>query len=166
MDRPRKVPIIPYWQAVAVSPERRSRRDDLDPAPRSAGQLRARRSGLAASDEPTARESAEIGEDPAPRRSEQIAAAGSGRDLNERLRRIVTEHRFEVTQRVPFLCECDDPSCREIVMLSLIGYDLVREHPRRFLLAAGHVDAEAARERIIEAENGYAIIERVGPGRG
>jgi hypothetical protein len=166
MDRPRQVPIIPYWQAVAVSPERRSRRDDLDPAPRSAEQLRARRSGLAASDEPTTRESAEIGEDLAPKRPEQIAAAESGRDLNERLRRIVSEHQFEVTQRVPFVCECDDPNCREIVMLSLIGYDFVREHPRRFLLAAGHVDAESAHERILEAENGYAIIETVGPGRG
>jgi hypothetical protein len=166
MDRPRTVPIIPYWQAVAVSPERRSHRDDLDPAPRSARQLRARRSGLAASDEPTARESAEIGEDLAPERSEQIAADESGRGVNERLRRIVAAHRFEATQRVPFLCECDDPTCREIVMVSLIDYDLVREHPRRFLLAAGHVDAKAAYGRILEAENGYAIIERVGPGRG
>jgi hypothetical protein len=51
-------------------------------------------------------------------------------------------------------------------MVSLIDYDLVREHPRRFLLAAGHVDAKAAYGRILEAENGYAIIERVGPGRG
>jgi hypothetical protein len=166
MNRPRQVPIIPYWQAVAVSPERRSRRDDLDPAPRSAGQVRPSRSVLAASDEPTSRESAEVGEALAPKRPEQIAADGSGRDLNERLRRIVAEHRFEATQRVPFLCECDDRNCREIVMLSLIDFDLVREHPGRFLLAAGHVDAEAADERILEAENGYAIIERVGPGRG
>jgi len=153
MDRPRQVPIIPYWQAVAVSPERRSRRDDLDPAPRSAGQVRPSRPGLAASDEPTTRESAEIGED----------LAQSGRDLNERLRRIVAEHRFEATQRVPFLCECDDPNCREIVMLSLVDFDLVREHPGRLLLAAGHVDAEAADERILEAENGYAIVERARP---
>ena len=52
-------------------------------------------------------------------------------------------------------------------MVSPIDYDLVREHPRRFLLAAGHVDAKAAHGRILEAENGYAIIERVGgPGRG
>jgi len=166
MDRPRKVPIIPYWQAVALSPERRSHRDDLDPAPRSAGQRRARRSGLAASDEPTARESAEIGEDPAPTGPEQIAADESGRDVNERLRRIAAEHRFETTQRVPFLCECDDPNCHEIVMVSLIDYDLLREHPRRFLLAAGHVDAKAAHGPIVEAENGYAIIERVGAGRG
>ena len=143
MDRPRTVPIIPYWQAVAVSPERRSHRDDLDPAPRSARQLRARRPGLAASDEPTARESAEIGEI-SPGAVEQIAAVESGRDVYERLRRIVAAHRFEATQRVPFLCECDDPTCREIVMVSLIDYDLVSEHPRRFLLAAGHVDARAA----------------------
>jgi hypothetical protein len=47
-------------------------------------------------------------------------------------------------------------------MLSIAEYEQVREHPSRFLLVAGHEDPEAAHERIVEAENGYAIVEKVG----
>jgi hypothetical protein len=84
------------------------------------------------------------------------------RASNERLRRAAASHRFEERQGVPFLCECADPGCREIVMLSLEQYEKVRAHPSRFLLVAGHEDAEAELERIVEAERGYAIVEKVG----
>jgi hypothetical protein len=63
---------------------------------------------------------------------------------------------------VPFLCECADPGCFEAVMLSLEEYEQVRAHPSRFVLVAGHEDVEAAHERIVEAEEGYAIVEKVG----
>lgn len=46
--------------------------------------------------------------------------------------------------------------------LSLEDYERVREHPSRFLLVAGHEEAETTYERIVEAENGYAIIEKLG----
>jgi hypothetical protein len=62
----------------------------------------------------------------------------------------------------PLLCECADPDCFEAVMLSIAEYEQVRQHPSRFLLVAGHEDPEAAHERIVEAENGYAIVEKVG----
>ena len=91
------------------------------------------------------------------------ADQSAARSANERMRTLVIRERFEPTQRVPFLCECADRSCSEIVMLSLREYERLREYPRRFLLVAGHEDAEAAYERIIEAENGYAIVEKVGP---
>jgi hypothetical protein len=84
------------------------------------------------------------------------------RSANERMQRMAKSHRFEASQRVPFLCECGDPNCREIVMLSLNDYEAVREHPSRFFLVAGHEDAEAEHERIVEAERGYAIIEKIG----
>jgi hypothetical protein len=47
-------------------------------------------------------------------------------------------------------------------MLSLDEYEGLRTHPGRFLLVAGHEDAEATYERIVEAENGYAIVEKLG----
>jgi hypothetical protein len=82
---------------------------------------------------------------------------------NERTRASALRYKFEPTQRVPFLCECADQRCTEIVMLSLADYERIREYPKRFLLVAGHEDAEADYEQIIEAENGYAIIEKIGP---
>ena len=47
-------------------------------------------------------------------------------------------------------------------MLSLADYEDVRGHADRFFLVAGHEDAEGAHERILDAEQGYAIVEKVG----
>ncbi len=84
------------------------------------------------------------------------------RAANDRMRRLAESHRFEPNQGVPFLCECADPGCREIVMLSIEDYERLREQPCWFLLVAGHEDAEETHERIVDAENGYAIVEKVG----
>jgi hypothetical protein len=82
---------------------------------------------------------------------------------NERLRRTAAHIRFELTDRVPFLYECADRDCFEIVMLSLEEYDRLRSHPSWFLLVAGHEEDESAHERIVDAENGYAIVETIDP---
>ena len=84
------------------------------------------------------------------------------RSANERMERAARSHHFDATQRVPFLCECADPQCREIVMLSLVDYEAVRAHPDHFFLVAGHEDVEAAHERVLEAEEGYSVVEKVG----
>ena len=84
------------------------------------------------------------------------------RTRNERLRHSARSYRFEAATRVPFICECSDTSCREVVMLRLDEYERIRSHPSRFLLAAGHEDDESEHERVIEAECGYAIVETIG----
>jgi hypothetical protein len=84
------------------------------------------------------------------------------RTANERLRNAALGHRFLPDQRVPFVCECADDGCYEVVMLRLADYEQVRLHPSRCLLVAGHEDAEALHERVIEAEAGYAVVEKVG----
>jgi hypothetical protein len=96
-------------------------------------------------------------------RAHKLAANQSRfRRSNERLARAAHGHRFQSADRLPFLCECADPCCFEAVMLSIEEYEGVREHPRRFVLVAGHEDPDSAHERIIEAERGYAIVEKVG----
>jgi hypothetical protein len=85
------------------------------------------------------------------------------RTANERMRALAATHRFETEQGVPFTCECADPTCREILMLSTREYERVRAYPNRFVLVAGHEDAEAPHERIVESERGYAIVEMIGP---
>ena len=87
------------------------------------------------------------------------------RRTNERLERAARSHRFEPGDRLPFLCECADPSCFEAVWLCIAEYEQVRANSNRFVLVAGHEDPEAAHERIVEAENGYAIVEKVGVAR-
>ena len=84
------------------------------------------------------------------------------RTLNDRLSRAADRYHFESGVPVPFTCECPDPGCHEVVMLSLDQYESVRAHPTWFLLVAGHEDDQSAHERVIEAESGYAIVEKVG----
>jgi hypothetical protein len=84
------------------------------------------------------------------------------RSSNERLRARAYSHRFEARQRVPFICECGDERCFETVMLSIEEYEHIRAHPTWFLLVAGHEDEEAGHERIVDAEQGYAVVEKVG----
>jgi hypothetical protein len=84
------------------------------------------------------------------------------RTLNDRLSRAADSYHFEAGIRVPFTCECPDPGCREVVMLRLDHYERVRAHPTWFLLVAGHEDDESPHERVIEAESGYAIVEKIG----
>ena len=81
---------------------------------------------------------------------------------NERMQRAAASHHFAPDQGVPFLCECADPGCREIVMLSPEDYERVRAQPCWFLLVAGHEDAQGVHERIVEAEHRYAIVEKIG----
>jgi len=85
----------------------------------------------------------------------------AARTANERFVARATSERVQSKQRVPLVCECADPGCRELVMLGIDDYHRIRSHPARFLLAAGHED-EVAHERVIEAENGYAIVEKHG----
>ena len=84
------------------------------------------------------------------------------RSANERIERAAQSHHFAASQRVPFICECADPGCHETVMLSLVDYEAVRAYSDRFFLVAGHEDAEETKERILDAEQGYAIVEKIG----
>ena len=59
---------------------------------------------------------------------------------NERLRRTAAHIRFEPSDRVPFVCECADRDCFEVVMLCLEEDDRLRTHPSWLLFVAGHED--------------------------
>ena len=65
------------------------------------------------------------------------------RDANDRLRRIAPRHGFEASDRAPFICECADRGCFEVVMLSLEEYDRLRANSSWFVLVAGHEDHDA-----------------------
>lgn len=62
-------------------------------------------------------------------------------------------------QRVPFICECADPSCTDVLFIELSAYEAVRRHPRWFLHALGH-DGTADVE--VERYPAYVVAEKVG----
>lgn len=59
----------------------------------------------------------------------------------------------------PFLCECADPSCREVMLVDLAEYEFTRAEPARFLLAAGHAGENA---HVVRRGDGYEIVVKEG----
>jgi hypothetical protein len=65
---------------------------------------------------------------------------------------------------VPFICECADASCMEIVRLDTLLYDNVRHHPRRFFTVPGHHTAALAAESavVIDEFDEHTLIDMTG----
>ena len=82
------------------------------------------------------------------------------RDANERIREVAEQHGVQMA--VPFICECAEPTCVEIVRLELHEYRSIRANPRWFLTVPGH-DGEAGRAgRTVSEHDGYVVIEKLG----
>ena len=73
------------------------------------------------------------------------------RKANDRIARKAEQLRF--VSRVPMLCECSDPACRTIVMISLEDYYEIRLTEDSFLTAQGHT-AEGAAGHIRAEDDG------------
>jgi hypothetical protein len=83
----------------------------------------------------------------------------SFREANESLED--KRRELDVRGLTPFLCECDDPGCTELVLLTLAEYERVRSHPNWFVIVAGHEpDSETAEEH-----ERYAVVEKEGAAR-
>jgi hypothetical protein len=80
------------------------------------------------------------------------------RDANEKIRDVRVE-LHEIVGRTPFLCECSNADCREVVLLDLADYEFARAAPARFLLVPSHLSTPA--DVLVEGE-GYAIVEKKG----
>jgi len=87
---------------------------------------------------------------------------------NDAIFREANEHiegaaqKFGHSGQVPFICECPQPDCREIVPLTLAQYEHVRARPTTFLVVAGHEDVAPEVEDVVERGDGFVIIEKVG----
>jgi hypothetical protein len=81
----------------------------------------------------------------------------SFRDANERLE----DKRIELALggRTPFLCECGDPDCTNLIALSIDEYERVRSHPTWFVLAAEHRTED---DDTVEEHRDYAIVAKTG----
>jgi hypothetical protein len=83
------------------------------------------------------------------------------REANEQIE--ATADRIGISGEVPFICECSDQRCTEIVRLSLECYEEVRSHPRRFFNAPRHempsVGAGAA--VVVGERSGYVVVEKI-----
>lgn len=94
-----------------------------------------------------------------PRSVEQAAKnEATFRSVNERLQEKADELELG-DRRTPFLCECEEERCTEVLLLRRSDYEDVRAHPRRFIVASGHQEED---DRLIRDETGVAVIEKQG----
>jgi len=65
---------------------------------------------------------------------------------------------------VPFICECAETQCTEVVRLTLDEYEDVRVNPRLFFTAPGHqqIAVAAGAGVVIAATDGHVLVEKVG----
>jgi hypothetical protein len=69
---------------------------------------------------------------------------------------------YDVDMPVPFICECADRDCSEIVRLDLDDYEEIRADSRHFLNAPGHHVAAQGAAVVVAERDGYVIVEKVG----
>jgi|SRR6187431_330699 hypothetical protein len=60
----------------------------------------------------------------------------------------------------PYLCECEDERCTELVRLTPSEYVDARADARRFIVAPGHEH----RDRLVESNPEYLVVEKSGRG--
>jgi hypothetical protein len=62
---------------------------------------------------------------------------------------------------LPFLCECADVTCTEIVRITSSEYEELRRHPAWFATVRGH-EGDEHWARVVEENERYAVIEKLG----
>jgi hypothetical protein len=83
------------------------------------------------------------------------------REANERIQGRARE--LEFPDPVPFLCECGEPNCREIVRLTLEEYEGVRRGGGAcFFVVPGHEQVAGPNGRVCEHHDQFVVVEKVG----
>ena len=93
-------------------------------------------------------------------RSEERAAKNEAtfREANEK---IDSRRRdLELDHATPYLCECEDETCTNLVRLTAAEYERARAEPRRFVVSRGHQH----RDRVIDERIEYVLVEKSGVG--
>jgi hypothetical protein len=94
--------------------------------------------------------------------AEKIARNNSTfRDANEGIEAAAVDHRFDRQQQIPFICECSDLRCTEIIILTLEEYEQVRGNERRFVHAVGHEESVAGAVKTVERHPRFVVVEKI-----
>ena len=83
------------------------------------------------------------------------------RNANEGISEAAEAENFE--DAVPFVCECADPACRDLIQMTLQEYGAVRRDPRTFLNVPGHEAAAQGWAQAVERHERYVVVVKIGP---
>ena len=81
------------------------------------------------------------------------------RAANERIKEKSDQYGSPL-ERIPFLCECPQEGCREILRLTVAEYSGVRANPNHYFTTPEHAGADAPVGRVISREEGYVVVEK------
>jgi hypothetical protein len=84
------------------------------------------------------------------------------REANERIE--LAADRMGLMGTIPFICECSEPTCVEIVQMKLEEYEELRHDPRLFFCAFGHelIAVEAGAGVVEGRTDRYVLVEKIG----
>jgi hypothetical protein len=95
--------------------------------------------------------------------AEKIARNNAAfRSANEEIESAAFSHGIDPEEPAPFICECSDERCTQIIRLTLVEYARVRTNPRWFAHAVGHEGKVAGAVRTVEGNDRYLLVEKVG----
>ena len=83
------------------------------------------------------------------------------RAANELIAAAAQEHGLDDGRPAPFICECSDPRCTEIISLTLAEYRRVRSRARWFAQARGHDADIPDAVRLLEDHERYVLAEKI-----
>jgi hypothetical protein len=83
------------------------------------------------------------------------------RAANEKIR-AAAETFAATVERVPFICECAEERCVEVVRLDLEQYREIRSNRRWFLNVPGHEGAARGWAEVVATREAYVIVEKLG----
>jgi hypothetical protein len=84
--------------------------------------------------------------------------ASAFRDANEQLEAKADELGFGA-RPTPYLCECEDAHCTDVIGLTRTEYEEVRVHPRRFVVVSGHQESDV---RLVQKAPRFTVVEKIG----
>jgi hypothetical protein len=95
--------------------------------------------------------------------AEKIARNNAAfRAANDEIAAAADDHGLADGRVVPFLCECSDGRCSEVIHLTLVEYSHVRSNPRWFAHARGHEAVVEGAVQLLEEHPGYLVVEKIG----
>jgi hypothetical protein len=95
--------------------------------------------------------------------AEKIARNNSlFREANDDIEAAATKFGIAPDRWTPFICECSDPKCVQIVRLTLEEYRRVRTEPTWFVHVPDHETVVEGAVRPVEQHERYTIVEKIG----
>jgi hypothetical protein len=84
------------------------------------------------------------------------------RDANDEIDAAAADHGLVDGRPVPFICECSDVRCTQIILLTLREYSRVRSNPRWFAHAPGHEESVPGVVQLVDRTERFLLVEKIG----